>query len=218
MSTRDEKIIFWDDKIVSWDRARYERTWNPSNPITQRMSGALHLLKSHVSNKTILELGCGTGRTIPMLFELGIKNYVGLDFSEKAIAYAKEKIAGKPFEDKCVLYNQEAATPVVESPDVVFSLGLLDWLSDNDIKTVSSLYKHAPFLHSYSQKDRSLGQLIHKLYVQLLYGWRTNGYVPRYFNNEDLISLFYEQRNNKLKFVKTSGTSFSTFVHNLPNE
>lgn len=38
----------------------------------------------------ILDIGCGTGQTGHMLYDLGIKDYIGFDFSEYAISVAKK--------------------------------------------------------------------------------------------------------------------------------
>jgi 2-polyprenyl-3-methyl-5-hydroxy-6-metoxy-1,4-benzoquinol methylase len=39
--------------------------------------------------RSVLEIGCGPGQLAALLFDQGITNYVGLDFSEKAIGMAR---------------------------------------------------------------------------------------------------------------------------------
>ncbi len=40
--------------------------------------------------KEVLEIGCGTGQLAAFLLDQGIETYVGMDFSPKAIEYARE--------------------------------------------------------------------------------------------------------------------------------
>lgn len=44
------------------------------------------------SNETIIDLGCGVGYFARVLYNLGYRNYIGIDFSEQMISLAKEEV------------------------------------------------------------------------------------------------------------------------------
>jgi SAM-dependent methyltransferase len=46
----------------------------------------------------ILDIGCGSGQMAEMLFDHGVQEYVGLDFSPKRIEWAKKTVPGFRFE------------------------------------------------------------------------------------------------------------------------
>src|SRR4051794_23943551 len=45
----------------------------------------------------VLEIGCGTGQLAAYLLDQGIDSYVGMDFSEKAVDYARRNAPGGRF-------------------------------------------------------------------------------------------------------------------------
>ena len=105
----------------------------------------------------------------------------GIDISERAIAMAKERNAGSDWRDKMIFTTGTIDDMPDKEADLVRSLGLLDWLGEEEISKIFSRQGGARFLHSISnQGNLSLQQLIHRLYVQVSYGYRTNGYVPQY--------------------------------------
>ena len=52
---------------------------------------ALFSLLPDLKNKTVLDLGCGYGENCVSFVEKGAKRVVGIDFSKKMLAVAKEK-------------------------------------------------------------------------------------------------------------------------------
>ncbi|GAE03157.1 hypothetical protein CBO05C_2847 [Clostridium botulinum B str. Osaka05] len=51
-------------------------------------SKAVEIIKS-IENPKIIEVGCGPGQFSNLLFDIGYRNYRGIDFSQEAIKYAK---------------------------------------------------------------------------------------------------------------------------------
>ena len=68
--------------------------------------------------------------------------------------------------------------------DLVMSLGLFDWLRDDEIANVFAKSGSADFLHAIAERRPGLQQWLHRAYVQLAYGYRTDSYRPRYFTCE----------------------------------
>ena len=65
--------------------------------------------------------------------------------------------------------------------DVVLSLGVLDWLTDEELAILYEKQGRADYLHAIAEQRASIQQLIHRAYVHMAYGHRTQGYKPRYF-------------------------------------
>jgi SAM-dependent methyltransferase len=47
--------------------------------------------------QSVLEIGCGSGQLAEMLFDHGIRNYVGIDFSRTAIQMARNRVPAYQF-------------------------------------------------------------------------------------------------------------------------
>lgn len=72
----------------------------------------------------ILEIGCGVGQFANMLFDEGFTNYLGFDFSEEAVKYAKYN----NFKDKDKFFVEDAfVTPKVqENYDLIICFEVLE--------------------------------------------------------------------------------------------
>jgi len=182
---RDTAKSFWEHKIIGWENDRYagNKRWGKS--LRFRKEFALECLRPYVSGKNIVELGCGSGDLGPRLIAEGAHSYHGVDFAENAIKLARRRVPSSLRER--ITYE---ATGVKSLPplsgDIVFSLGLLDWLDSEEIARVFQLSAGKTFLHSFSERKPAASQLIHRLYVFLAYGYRTGGYVPQYHTVDEL--------------------------------
>ncbi len=65
---------------------------NPPSEIEEFLVGEIEFLRMLESRETILEIGCGYGRLLKILSEKG-KKVIGIDFSEKLLAQAKNNLA-----------------------------------------------------------------------------------------------------------------------------
>ena len=204
------KKNFWNKKILNWEQQRYKHG-NWGSTIRYRKEIALETLKPFVKNMRILELGCGSGHTAQELINYGAKSYTGLDFSSVAINEAsnnlKELISGNKIqykEDSCKnLQNYEY--------DIVFSLGLLDWLDSEEIENLFNQSQNKKFLHSFSEDRNSLQQYFHKIFIYLTYNKKQRIYTPNYHSSEEINSLSH----NNTYFIRDSRLSFGTFFTNL---
>ena len=100
--------------------------------------------------------------------------------------------------------------------DINFSLGLLDWLNDEEIKILLKKTNRTDCLHSFSELRSDFSQILHRLYVQIAYGHRTGKYVPRYFNSEFLCTLVKSLTGKTPHVVRDKRLSFGVFISTLP--
>tara|TARA_B100000902_G_scaffold79305_1_gene83976 strand:+ start:3589 stop:4248 length:660 start_codon:yes stop_codon:yes gene_type:complete len=207
------KNKFWSDKILGWEKNRYniknetieKKKFN--NSVNERLIVAKKLLSSLVFNKKILEIGCGSGLLAEELVNAGAKSYLGYDFAESAIKKAKERCQ----KEKKIKFKLGAVDEIKtnEEYDIIFSLGLVDWLDDKEIRKLVELSKDKIWLHSFSEKRQSLIQLIHKIYVTFLYGYKNGMYIPRYDTKDDIKKYF---QNNDIYFFQSKKLSFGVIA------
>src|SRR5215212_4340703 len=78
--------------------------------------------------KRVLEIGCGTGQLAAFLLDHGIETYVGMDFSPKAIQYARQAASAGRF----VIDDAQTSSIYSEEPhDVLICTEVLEHIPDD---------------------------------------------------------------------------------------
>jgi SAM-dependent methyltransferase len=210
---------FWEEKIATWEEGRYEPRKSKggilekiadasSRSLRYRIQVGVELLKDHVKGKSVLEVGCGSGLIAQKFIDAGATRYVGIDIAKNAIDIANKRKADLGWSDKISFHVGTIVDMPPVKEDVVFSLGVLDWLTDAELETLFARQGKADYLHAIAEKRVSLSQYAHRAYVHVSYGHKTGAYVPRYFPAAKIASLsakhrpgpFYAFRNPKLSF------------------
>ena len=187
-----DKKKFWEDKIIGWEDIRYKRKAKKfnifekfvnktNNTLINRLNTAFEILEPFLKDKNIVELGCGSGFLAEQIIKSGAKSYIGYDISENAISRANELAKKKNLSHKIFFSAKDVKEIETLEADYVFSLGLTDWLNDEELDHMFYICRKAENLHSISEDKNSTSQLLHKLYVFLSYGRKTEKYVPRYY-------------------------------------
>ena len=202
------KKEFWNQKISSWEKSKYKKTvkyFDVNSSVKFRLQTASSILTQIAEEKSVLELGCGSGLLWDRIKSANIKSYKGVDFSKTAIETFSKKIQN--FEGKVSL-SCEDCVKNIDSADIVVSLGLLDWISTEKIKKIADSYQNSWYLHSFSEKRHSFSQLIHTVYSHINY----KVWTPQYRSADDLLSIF----GSKSKIYRHSKLSFGAFIYHLP--
>ncbi len=214
LSTLDKKE-FWNKKILPWEKKNYHGGPLWGSAIRWRQRLFLGVAEKSLKGAQVFEAGCGSGLLLEELFAAGIKSYVGCDISPSGIREAKARalqlgVASKTdFHEKSVLEMKDVQT------DLFFSLGLWDWLTDEEIDQSLKLVKANRVLHSFSEKRTSLSQMFHRVYVYTAYGHNNMSYTPRY---RSLLQVTEALRNTGFQnpvVYRNRRMSFSSFAHNL---
>jgi len=218
---------FWEKKILAWEEGRYGP---PSEgrrlleDIANRSSASLRfrlditrqLLGPFVEGMRVVEVGCGSGLLAEDILAMGAVSYTGYDIAEAAVARARKRIEKKGIEGKtCFEARGVMDLPNFEA-DIVFSLGLLDWLNDEELESLFRADGSAHYLHSIAEKRTSISQLLHRIYVHLAYGRRTGSYVPRYYCVAELEPLIRRYNPVDVKVFRHPRLSFGALITNLP--
>ncbi len=217
------KKQFWEDKIIGWEDIRYKRDTKNFNifetfvnktnqTLIFRLNTAFKILEPLLRNKRIVELGCGSGFLAEKIINSGARSYVGYDISERAILRAIDISKKKKIYDKALFYAKSIKEIKEIDADYIFSLGTTDWLDDDELDHMFYISRNSENLHSISEDRNSLPQLLHKLYVFLSYGRKTNKYVPRYYKTEKISNLIKKHLNKSTYYYRNKKMSFGTFV------
>lgn len=216
-----EKQKFWDRKILKWEKDKYERNTeigavDVNNSVKYRLLLAGTVLKKVCAGKSVLEIGCGSAKLMPQLLESGALHYTGIDLSSTAIAQAKRIAEELRVTEKVQLVADDASRIKLPEADICFSLGLLDWLTFEDMESFLSRIQCRIFFHSFSERRASFQQLLHRMYVFCLYGHRTKSYVPQYFEARNIADLFQRVYAQEVNIYRSPKLSFGTILTNLP--
>jgi SAM-dependent methyltransferase len=213
---------FWDHKILDWEADKYDhvngalgKVFDVNQSLKKRFDFAKKILAQAAKGKTILELGCGSGRLMEQALKAGAKKYIGVDISSVAINEAESRAKKRDLTATTEFHASGLSELRLGKVDLVFSLGLLDWL---DLPELAEAFKHIPceyYFHSYSEKRFSLQQLAHRCYVYVLYGHKTKSYVPKYYSREQMKELFEAIYGEAPKFFRPN-ISFGDIVYKLP--
>jgi SAM-dependent methyltransferase len=213
---------FWEAKLLTWEQGRYGEPDRPlgflewianrsSSSLRFRVSITPQLLRPFLFNKRVVELGCGSGIIAGKLMECGAASYLGIDIAESAI----EKARARYNSDGRIRFqiSSVADMPPI-SADLVISLGLFDWLMDDEIADVFHKSGSSDFLHAIAERRPGIQQWLHRSYVQLAYGYRTDQYRPRYFTCDHIKSLADVRR--PLHVYRSWRLSFGALISSLP--
>ncbi|MEQ8707535.1 MAG: class I SAM-dependent methyltransferase [Rhodospirillales bacterium] len=223
-----DKKKFWDDKIIGWEVGRYDLKDSDgklletsANRLSRSLRFRIYLAREVIApicrGKRILELGCGSARLMPDFMAAGAASYHGVDISTTAIKQAQERAEAGGYGDAVTLTTGGIDAAAGQDSDIVLSLGLLDWLTDEELRNLFDLSRSAMFFHAIAEKRLSLSQYLHRAYVHLSYGYRSQGYVPRYYSVAEMEALSgLNAAGGQLKFYRDPRLSFGAIAHNLP--
>lgn len=219
---------FWESKILAWERGRYtprqvesvsfmERIADLSSmSLRYRIRISVELLKPFLSGRSILEVGCGSGIIAADLLEAGASRYHGIDIAATAIAAAARRKQQHGWDDRITFEEASVISMRDVEHDVVLSLGVLDWLTDEEHVILFCKQGRADYLHAIAEKRLSLQQMIHRAYVHFAYGHRTQGYKPRYLSAVAIARIAARHGKPEAFAFRHPRLSFGALVSSLP--
>ena len=133
---------YWKEHLLSWEASAYYKDtphkanlWDRLSTLFRgdamyvRMNAALELLKPYIAEKTVLDIGCASGRFPFQLLEAGAAKVYGVDVSPDAIRIANTHRTQAGLEDKLDFSVADVAhldTPLPKS-DLVTALGVIEY-------------------------------------------------------------------------------------------
>jgi SAM-dependent methyltransferase len=133
---------YWKEHLLSWEASAYYKDtqykanlWDRLSTLFRgdamyvRMNAALELLKPHAPGKTVLDVGCASGRFAFQLLEAGAAKVHGVDVSPEAIQIADEHRTQAGLEDRLDFSVVDVLHPDAPLPrsDLVTALGVIEY-------------------------------------------------------------------------------------------
>lgn len=195
---------FWERRIQGWDRSRYAGT----NPVSWRARSAAARISPVCSGRVVVDLGCGGGRLLELLQSSGARQLIGMDFSPAALQLARVRCSAQHIR----FVEGDVVRDELPDGDLYVGLGLLDWLTVEQIGHLFHKLRGRDFLFSFSERRASLLRWMHQLYCWLSFGWRQPGYVPRYFNQQELSRLAQQAGYPPPNLAREARLHFGAFL------
>lgn len=222
---KSEPAKFWDKKILQWEKDKYSPkavlfiNFDVNSSIKSRMQLARSILKKLVPGQAILELGCGSALLAEDILGFGAKKYVGVDISNVAVQAAKERLSHTEMGTKVEFLVSNISDILPMKTDICFSLGLFDWLSPGEIALIQQKIETRFYFHTFSErKNFSPSQLLHRIYVYLMYGHKNSSYVPKYHSASDVTAALDPNNFCAPKLLRRADLSFGSVAYHLPDE
>lgn len=116
-----------------WESKKLVRTYsNIGNHLQKPEQTIFNLLQKELNQKSMLDIGIGTGRTTAY-FANKVKNYTGVDYSERMIATCKQQFANEKSLNFQVADARQLKDFEAASFDLVlFSYNGLDYINNED--------------------------------------------------------------------------------------
>ncbi|GAB4505225.1 MAG: hypothetical protein Fur0043_22200 [Anaerolineales bacterium] len=141
---------YWKEHILSWEASAYYKDtphpptlWDRLSTLFRgdamyvRMNAALHLLEPHLAGKTVLDVGCASGRFAFALLNAGAARVHGVDISPQAIQLAQERSRQIGLEGRLGFTVADVVHPSSPLPpaDLVTALGVIEYFDPSALST-----------------------------------------------------------------------------------
>jgi len=133
---------YWKEHLLSWEASAYYKDahhkanlWDRLSTLFRgdamyvRMNAALTLLKPHVKGKTVLDVGCASGRFAFQLLDAGAAKVYGVDISPEAIQIADSHRMQVGLDDRLDFSVADIVHPDSPLPlsNLVTALGVIEY-------------------------------------------------------------------------------------------
>jgi cyclopropane fatty-acyl-phospholipid synthase-like methyltransferase len=182
---KSESARYWEEHITSWEASAYFKDgqqnanwWDRLSTVFRgdtmytRMQAALDLLKPHISNMTVLDVGCASGRFPIRLLKAGASRVHGTDISEEAIESARKRGAEMGLQDKLEFFTSDVVQPNAQLPrvDLVTALGVIEYFTPEAMSTfLGNLQTRYFFLDfpDYARKKEFPTWILRQVYIRV---------------------------------------------------
>ncbi len=145
---KSESAQYWESHLESWEASAYFKEgqqkanwWDRLSTVFRgdamyvRMQTALELIKPHIKDKTVLDVGCASGRFSFQMIEAGAKKVYGTDISAEAVAFANQRAKELNLQNQLEFSVTDVVLPntVLPQVDFVTALGVIEYFDAKDM-------------------------------------------------------------------------------------
>lgn len=185
----NDERSYWDKKILEWESTIYgssaqatrqsllERLAVPfRKTLRRRLDAAEALVKDHVANKTLVDLGCGSGILLRRLLKYSPKRLIGIDIAPNAIERAQAGAAEMGLDSsKLAFFCRDLRTERdlfegsdFRDVDIVTGIGFLDYLNRDEFAAIFQSIRGKEFLFARAaESTRSPRELLRQVYLKV---------------------------------------------------
>ena len=183
---KSESAQYWEEHVLSWEASAYFKDnlkqkanwWDGLSTMFRgdrmyvRMNAALELLKPFLTGKTVLDVGCASGRFDFELAQAGAAKVIGVDISATAIQNANETRAASNLTDKLEFRVEDLIHPKAPLPsvDIVTALGVIEYFDPAAMKMFLGNLKTKYFLldfPSLARKKEFPTWILRQVYIRV---------------------------------------------------
>ena len=150
---KSESATYWEEHLKSWEASAYYKegqqnanwwdrlsTFFRGDAMYIRMQTALELIKPHIKDKTVLDVGCASGRFAFQMIAVGAKKIYGTDISSEAVTFAKNHADELKMHSQTDFSVADVVQPNSPLPqvDLVTALGVIEYFHADDMRTFLS--------------------------------------------------------------------------------
>ena len=220
---------YWNKFILDWDRSAYESRsagmgfveWLATRfrgVLLFRMEYAIDSLTGLVRGKTVLELGCGTGRVCRALAHHGTSRVIGVDISDLATQQAERSLTGAGLPPEAFAFHSGDVSDLEQllglsdiTPDLVVGLGILQYLTDEELASVLKTVSPADLFFEFHEDKWSVLEVIHTVYRSL----KPSLPFYRKISRDSLRSALQAAGYQGLRYSRVRGVSFASTLEGL---
>lgn len=174
--SREERRLYWEKQLLPWERARYS-LWAALNPfawtVRARLADLLRILRQEVRpGDRLLDLGCGSGVLGARLADLPFSRYLGIDFSQAAIAQAQLRLSRLPQPER-FRFEAHDVTEVTDwaEADIVVASGLADWIAPEELASLLVRLRTRTLVLTYTEAQAGASIPAYRLYHRFFRAW-----------------------------------------------
>lgn len=176
---------YWNDHLKSWEASAYFREgqqnanwWDRLSTIFRgdamyiRMNTALELLQPHIAGKTVLDVGCASGRFAFQMIQAGAQKVYGTDISTEALELAAKRGADLGIQDRLEFSTFDVVQPNTPLPqvDIVTALGVIEYFDAKDMAAFLGNLRAKYFLldfPDYGRKKEFPTWMLRQVYIRV---------------------------------------------------
>jgi SAM-dependent methyltransferase len=221
---------YWAKNVLSWEKGAYYRNeevrgkfrildrlsrYFRGDSIYKRSDAAFELVKDHVANQVVCDVGCASGRFARRLLNSGAQYVYGIDVSQDAVDLATQLAQKDNYDSKSEFHVLDVTKPDTPLPEsyLTISLGVIEYFDQSALNMFLANLRSQYYCFSFIIRPKSNNIRLRKLLRSVyLYFQACPGIF--YYSVEE----FQNYCNNagiagEAQLIHTAGGSFIT---NLP--
>lgn len=143
-----ESAQYWEKHLLSWEASAYYKEglaeagwWDRlstlfrGDAMYERMRHAIEIIEPHIQGKTVLDIGCASGRFPFQLIQTGAAKAYGVDISSDAIKIARSRARELGLGANLEFSIADVVRPNKPLPrvDLVTALGVIEYFDRKDL-------------------------------------------------------------------------------------